>query len=61
MTLEQEVTRAADTLEQLFERAKTERDGADGERKSYLRRLTKDIDNALSHLERAEDLMEERK
>ncbi len=61
MTLEQELERAADQLEKLFERAKRERDNADGNEKSYLRRLTKDIDTALSHLERAEDLVEERK
>ena len=60
MNFREELTATADKLESLFERAKQERDGAEGSEKSFLRKVTKDIDSALSHLERAEDLMEDK-
>jgi hypothetical protein len=55
LELKKEIEQSADALEKLFYRATKERDAAKGSKKTKLRRITKNIDKALSLMENSED------
>lgn len=58
-TLKEEVVLVTDKLEKLFERARKARDGAVGDEKKILRKITRGIDNAFDILVDVEELAEE--
>jgi hypothetical protein len=58
MVFKERIGKVADLVEDIFLDATNERDKASGAAKTFMRRVTKHLDTALSNLEHAEDFAE---